>query len=89
LPYHLAALIRLKDTAHQRTLRRDERMAAVASLYKASASAVKRHWLTLIDDVVTTGATLSACGQTLHSACARCVHALCAASVGKRRGKKA
>jgi len=88
LPYHPAALIRVKNTAHQRTLRRDERLTAVADAYKASASAVKHHRLILIDDVVTTGATLSACGQALHSAGALSVYSLCAASVGKRRGKK-
>jgi ComF family protein len=88
LPYHPAALIRVKESVHQRQLRRDERLTAVVNAYKASASAVKARRLILVDDVVTTGATLSACGQALHSAGALSVYALCAASVGKRRGKK-
>ena len=75
----VAALRRDHATAPQFELGRDRRAANVASAFGADparAPAVRDRWVILVDDVVTTGATLVACAQTLLDAGAVAVSAL-------------
>lgn len=60
-------LLRSRDTAQQSRLARAERRANVASAFVAPRPLGERP-LTLVDDVVTTGSTLSACADALRRA---------------------
>jgi len=60
-------LRRQRATAQQSRLPARERHANVAAAFRASSSARGRQ-VVLVDDVVTTGATLDACRQALYSA---------------------
>jgi ComF family protein len=71
------ALERVRDTPSQTGLGRAARRANVRDAFCARGRVPERVWL--VDDVVTTGATLEACARTLRRAGARHVLALCAA----------
>lgn len=75
----LPALRRERATAPQYELGRDRRAANVAAAF-AVAPALRRsvagRWLVLVDDVVTTGATLVACAEAFLDAGATAVSAL-------------
>ncbi len=73
------ALRRERATAPQFELGRDRRAANVAAAFavdSAWAPAVRDRWIVLVDDVVTTGATLVACAGALLAAEAAAVSAL-------------
>lgn len=71
------ALVRVRDTASQTGLGRAARQRNVANAFRANAAAPRRVWL--VDDVVTTGATLVAAARALRRAGAREIIALAAA----------
>jgi ComF family protein len=73
-------LARLRATASQSDLSAAERRANVAGAFVA-APAVAGRYVVVIDDVLTTGATLGECARALRSAGARHVGVLAVARV--------
>jgi ComF family protein len=71
-----SALSRTRETRSQVGLSRAERRANVRDAFEARPSAVKGLNVMLVDDVATTGATISSCAEALHAAGARDVFAL-------------
>lgn len=67
LAWRSDALIRLHDTAPQAGLRREERWANLRGAF-ACPEPLQGARILLIDDVLTTGASLSACAEVLHHA---------------------
>jgi len=78
----MSALERGRATVAQFELGRDERAANVAGAFRVRSSdpdtreAIAGRWVLLIDDVVTTGATLAACAAALDHAGAMAVSAI-------------
>jgi ComF family protein len=75
------ALVRVRDTGHQAELERAERVANVASAFRARAHAPAR--ALLIDDVVTSGETAAACIDALRDAGTQVCLVLAVAAAGK------
>ena len=80
----IRALERARSTVAQFELGRDERAANVAGAFRVRSDevakgAIRGRWVLLVDDVVTTGATLAACGVALETAGARAVSAVAVA----------
>ena len=79
------ALERGRTTVAQFELGRDQRAANVAGAFRLRgsdqrfAAAIAGRWVLLVDDVVTTGATLAACATALERSGARAVSAIAVA----------
>ncbi len=74
-------LVRSRATLAQYRLGRERRAANVAGAFKVSpalghSQPLAGRWCILVDDVVTSGATLAACAEVLLAAGARGVSAL-------------
>jgi len=79
---HLDALTRVRATTAQFDLDRRHRAANVADAFAVRAGRerdIAGRWILLIDDVVTTGATLAACAAALEARGARAVSAIAVA----------
>jgi ComF family protein len=76
-PFAPVLLVRLRDTPSQTGLSRGARRRNVAGAFVARAPAPPRVWL--VDDVVTTGSTLTEAARALAHAGAREITALCLA----------
>lgn len=70
------ALTRIRDTVSQVGLSRTERQQNVCGAFQAEGSRVKGQVILLMDDVATTGSTLSSCADALYHAGAQDVFAL-------------
>jgi ComF family protein len=74
-------LVRLKNTGSQTALNRKERKDNVDDIFRVKRpDMVRDKSVILVDDVLTTGATIGSCGQALLRAGARTVLALTAAA---------
>jgi ComF family protein len=82
VPLAVSALRRVRETETQTGLGRAARRANVRGAFRARDGVPARIWL--VDDVVTTGATLEECARALRRAGAREVAALCAARTPAR-----
>lgn len=81
----VAALARVAETNAQHALGRADRARNVGGRFAvapAAAAEVRGRWTVLVDDVVTTGATLAACGEALLAAGAAAVSAVTVAREG-------
>jgi ComF family protein len=79
---HVDALTRVRATTAQFDLDRRHRAANVADAFTVRAGRaadIVGRWVLLIDDVVTTGATLAACATALEAHGARAVSAIAVA----------
>jgi competence protein ComFC len=74
--YAPKGLIRIRDTRSQVGLTVNERKENVSGAFKANPTVVSGAIVLVMDDVATTGATLSACATSLLAAGAKSVYAL-------------
>lgn len=79
IEYDQQALARVRDTRSQVGLARRERQENVRDAFMAKPSRVRGRSILLVDDVATTGSTLSSCAGALCASGARDVFALTAA----------
>lgn len=75
------ALARVRETPPQTRLPRRQRRANLRGAFRAMPEIVRGRSTLLVDDVMTTGATLDVCAQALMSAGARVVDGIVAARV--------
>ncbi len=76
LKYVPRALWKSRETRSQVGLTISQRRENVSQAYQANPSVVKRKSVLLMDDVATTGSTISACTDALLSAGAQTIYAL-------------
>ena len=76
LDYRSGALERVKDTVSQIGLSQDERWANLSDAFEANVNQVAEENVVLLDDVMTTGATLSYAAEALIMAGAKEVYAV-------------
>ena len=83
LPFDPVALERIRDTPSQTGLSRTERRRNVRGAFRAAACARISERVWLVDDVVTTGSTLTAAAVALRRAGARRITGICAARTAR------
>lgn len=77
-----ACVARQQRTAAQHSLSQQERAGNIAHAFvvpPAAMATVRGRWIVVVDDIVTTGATLAGCATALYSAGAAAVSAICVA----------
>ena len=86
IAYAPNALARQQETRSQVGLTRVQRQQNVRGAFRASESRVKGRIVLLMDDVATTGSTLSSCAEALYAAGARDVFAFSVSRALPRHG---
>lgn len=86
LDYSQDALTRVRETRSQVGLTKDERRKNVRQAFSGDRERVKNRNILLMDDVATTGSTLSSCAAALYAAGARDVFALTVSRALTRHG---
>jgi len=76
------ALQRIRETQSQVTISGAERLENIKDAFVANSQFVSGQSILVIDDVYTTGSTMSACGEALHSAGATKVYGLTVTAAG-------
>jgi ComF family protein len=76
LPYRTDALAKTRETRSQVGLTVDQRRQNVQGSFAARAQVVRDKTILLVDDVATSGATLSACALALRSVGAKEIYAI-------------
>jgi ComF family protein len=76
-PLARRALVKLRRTAPQSSLGREERAANLRGAIAAGPDAVRGRSVVIVDDLVTTGATVAACARPLFEAGAASVRVAC------------
>lgn len=77
-PLVARALVKIRRTTPQSALGRDARLVNLEGAFAADPAMVRGRRITLVDDLVTTGATVRACAWALRSAGAGEVDVVCA-----------
>ncbi len=77
-----SALQRVKETQSQVTVSGAERLVNIKGAFAANEDIVNGQSILIIDDVYTTGSTLSACGEALLTAGAKVVYGLTVTAAG-------
>lgn len=83
----LAALDQIRETGFQHTMPLVRRVDNVRDAYRVSRPVAGKDLL-LVDDIVTTGATLLSCAKTLYQGGARSVWGLCAGATPRIAGRE-
>lgn len=78
--YEEGAVSRVRETETQTHLNAQQRRQNVAGAFVADPTRVANRCVVVVDDVLTTGATLTACAEALHAAGARRVYGVALAS---------
>lgn len=81
IPVLYGAVEKIKETPAQKELPRVERLKNLHAVFKVDKSAVRGKILLVIDDIMTTGATLESLSRCLKASGAKAVFAVAAASV--------
>lgn len=85
LPY-AECLVKVRDNPEQHLLSRQKRLRNVRGVYRALRPQTPGKRILLVDDIVTTGSTLSECARTLYAGGAAGVGCAALAQVGEERG---
>ncbi|MGE5073651.1 MAG: ComF family protein [Anaerolineae bacterium] len=80
------ALARVQETRSQVGLARRERNENVRDAFRATAARVHARAVLLVDDIATTGSTLSSCAEALYAAGARDVFAYTVSRAAPKHG---
>lgn len=86
IAYSSDALVRVKETRSQVGLTKTERRENVSGAFSARPRRVKGRVVLLMDDVATTGSTLSSCAEAFYAAGARDVFAFTVSRALPRHG---
>ncbi len=86
IDYSPDALVRVRETRSQVGLTKKERRENVSGAFSAKPRRVKGRAVLLMDDVATTGSTLSSCAEAFYAAGARDVFALTVSRALPRHG---
>ncbi len=82
-PYDPVALERIRDTPSQTELSRTERLRNVRNAFRAAPHSRVPERIWLVDDVVTTGSTLTAAARALRNAGVRRITGICVARTAR------